>query len=58
MSPTQTRIGKQALGALIVLGVVIGLETAGLEDFADELWRIDPSSPRDGGIDLRAFARR
>lgn len=41
-----------------VLGVVIGLETAGLEDFADELWRIDPSSPRDGGIDLRAFDRR
>ncbi len=40
-----------------VLGVVIGLETAGLEDFADQLWRIDPSSPRAGGIDLRIFTR-
>jgi uncharacterized protein with von Willebrand factor type A (vWA) domain len=36
-----------------VLGVVIGHETAGLETFADHLWLIDPSSPRDGGIDLR-----
>jgi len=41
-----------------VLAVVIGHETAGLETFADQLWRIDPSSPREGGIDLRAFNSR
>jgi branched-chain amino acid transport system permease protein len=39
MSPTQTRIGKQALGAVIVLGVVIGLEFGFEKILPDAAWR-------------------
>jgi uncharacterized protein with von Willebrand factor type A (vWA) domain len=48
---------KQAAEARI-LSVVVGGDPAGVEDFSDHVWLVDPNSPVAGGLDLQRWQPR
>jgi uncharacterized protein with von Willebrand factor type A (vWA) domain len=47
---------KQHAGAR-VLSVIVGGDPAGVEDFSDHVWIVDPWSPLEGGLDLQRWCR-
>lgn len=40
-----------------VLSVVVGGDTAGVEDFSDHVWIVDPNAKMAGGLDLKRWQR-